>query len=74
MFFTTLLPSQTSHPEFRMVIPVTDATDVKLELVISSKSASLHEDKVDRLVIDEDETHASLKGHCGVGAVSIILR
>lgn len=43
-------------------IPVTNATDVKLELAVVSQQALLHQVKVDWLVVNDNRAHAALIG------------
>ena len=44
------------------------ATCVKLKLVVASQKSLLDVVEVDRLAVDDNETHASLECQCGVPA------
>lgn len=47
-------------------LPVTNATDVKLELAVVSQQALLHQVEVDWLVVNDNRTHAALIGQCWI--------
>lgn len=62
------------HKKGKTLIPVLNATDVELYLIPASHNALLEVHEVHRLVVDEDEAHASLEGHDSVQTPRAILR